>query len=82
MRRLLQPALGIAFGRRRIAVDRAEIALPVDQRQAQRPGLGHAGQRIVDRQVAVRMVLTHHVTGDAGAFDVFLFQSIPSSLIP
>ena len=50
---LLQAALGVAFGRRRVAVDGAEIALTVDQRQAQRPGLCHAGERVIDRRVAV-----------------------------
>ena len=40
--RLGEPRLGVAHGRRRIAVHRAEIALPVDQRQAHREVLRHA----------------------------------------
>ncbi len=72
MRRLLQTAFRVTLGRRGVAVDGTEVALAVDQRQAERPVLRHASQRIVDRHVAMRMVFTHHVTGDAGTFDVFL----------
>ena len=42
--------LGVAHRRRRIAVDRAEIALPVDQRHAHRERLRHAHHGVVDRQ--------------------------------
>ena len=61
-----QARLGVAHGRRRIAVHRAEIALAVDQRQAHREVLRHAHHRVVDRLVAVRMVFAHHVADDAG----------------
>jgi hypothetical protein len=60
--------LGVAHGGGVIAVDIAEIALPVDQRIAHREILAEADQRVVDRLVAVRVELTHHVTDDAGAF--------------
>ncbi len=66
-----QARLGVAHRRRRIAVDRAEIALPVDQRHAQRPVLRHAHQRVVDRGVAMRMVFTHHVGDGARRFHIF-----------
>ena len=59
-----EPGLGVAHGRRRIAVHRAEIALPVDQRQAHAEVLRHADQSIVDRGIAVRVVLAHHVADD------------------
>ena len=72
MRDLGEPAFGVAFGRRRIAVDGAEVALAVDQRQAQGEILRHAHQRVVDRKVAVRVELAHHLADDAGALDVFL----------
>ena len=68
--RTREPHLGIALGRGRIAVDRAEIALPVDQRQAHGEVLRHAHQRVVDRLVAVRVILTHGVAGDARRFVV------------
>ena len=67
-----EPHLGVAHRRRRIAVDRAEIALPVDQRQAHGEILRHAHQRVVDRLIAVRMVFADHVADDAGGFAVRL----------
>ena len=70
LRHLVETRLGVAHGRRRIAVDRAEIALPLDERRAQRPVLRHADQGVVDRGIAVRMVLTHHLTHDTGRLAV------------
>ena len=65
-----QPRFGVAHRRGRIGVHRAEIALAVDQRHAHRPVLGHAGQRVVDRAVAVRVIFTHDVTDDAARLAV------------
>ena len=44
--------------------------MEVDQRVAQRERLGHAHEGVVDRAVAVRVVVGHRVAGDAGALDV------------
>ena len=41
----VQPALGVPHGGRRVVARRAEVALAVDQRVAQRPRLGHPDQR-------------------------------------
>ena len=71
-RRPAEAAFGVAHGRRRIAVDRTEIALPVDQHQAHGEILRHAHQRVVDRLIAVRVIFAHHVADDARRFDVFL----------
>ncbi len=68
--RARQPHLGVAHRRRRIAVDRAEIALPVDQRHPHRERLRHAHHGVVDRRVAVRVVLAHHVADHAGRLAV------------
>ena len=46
---------------------RAEVALPLDERVAQRPVLHEAHQGVVDRRVAVRVVLAHDVADDAAA---------------
>jgi hypothetical protein len=62
----------VSHGRRGVAVDGAEVALAVDQRQAQRIGLRHAHQRVVDRLVAVRVILTDDVADDAGRLAVGL----------
>ena len=48
-RNFCQPRFGIALGGRWIAIDRAEVALAIDQRYAQRKILRHTHQRVVDR---------------------------------
>ena len=65
-----QARLGVALGRRRVAVHRAEIALAVDQRQAHREILRHADHGVVDRLVAMGMVLTHDLADDARRFAI------------
>src|SRR5690606_31909314 len=65
-----QARLSIAHRRRRIAVDRAEIALPVDERHAHRPVLRHADQGVIDRGVAMRVIFTHHVRDRTGRLHV------------
>ena len=65
-----EPGLGVPHGRGRVVARRAEVALAVDQRVAHRPGLGQPHEGVVDRGVAVRVVVTHHLTDDAGALDV------------
>ncbi|MCY1225950.1 hypothetical protein D9M72_381630 [compost metagenome] len=61
-----QADFGISHGRGVIAVDRTEIALAVDQHVAQREILRHADDGVVDSGIAVRVVLTDHVTDDTG----------------
>ena len=63
-----QPRLGVTHGCGRVAVDRAKVALPVDQGIAQAEVLRHARHRVVDRGVAVRMILAEHLTDDTGGF--------------
>ena len=59
---------GVAHGRRVIAVDISEIALPVDQRIALGEFLSEANQRVVHGLVAVRVELADDVADHAGAF--------------
>ncbi len=66
-RHLGQPRLGVAHRRRVIAVDVAEVALPVDERIALREILREPHQRVVDRDVAVRMEFADGVADDARA---------------
>ena len=56
---------GVAHGGRRVAVDGAEVALAVDEQVAHRERLRHADDRVVDRDVAVRVVLADDVADDA-----------------
>ena len=67
---LVEPALGVAHRGRAVAVLVAEVALPVDERVAQREPLRHANQGVVGRGVAVRVVLAEHVADDARALRV------------
>ena len=62
-----QPALGVAHRRGRVVARRAEVALPRNQRGAHHPRLREAYQRVVDRRVTMRVVLTHHVTDHTAA---------------
>ena len=67
-RRRRQPRLGVALRRRVVAVDIAEIALAVDQRIADVEILRQPGQRVIDRLVAMRVIVAHHLADDLGAF--------------
>ena len=76
-RRFRQTRFGVPVGRRRIAIDGAEIALAVDQRHAHGEILRHPHHRVVNRLVAVRMIFTDHVADDARGLDVFLVRRVP-----
>ena len=64
-----QAALGVAHGRRAV-VGGAEVAVAIDEGQAQGEGLGQAHERVVDRRVAVGMEPTHDISDHPGALDV------------
>ena len=61
---------GVAHRGGRVAVDGAEVALAVDERVAQREVLRQADERVVERLVAVRVVLAHHLADDRRALAV------------
>jgi hypothetical protein len=62
------PRLGVARGGGVVAVDVAEVALPVHQRVADVEILRQTRHRIVDRRVAMRVVVAHHVAADLRRF--------------
>jgi hypothetical protein len=66
--RARQLRLGIAHGSGVIAVDIAEIALPLHQRIAQREILREADERVIDRHIAMRVIFADHVAHHARAF--------------
>ena len=66
-RNLGHPRFRVTHRRRVIAVDIAKVTLAVDQGIADREFLRQAHQRVVNRLVAVGVVLPHHVADDAGA---------------
>ncbi len=65
-----QAAFGVAHGGRGVAVDGAEVAVPVDQEIADGEVLGHPHQGVVDGLVAVGVEITHDIPDDAGALAV------------
>jgi hypothetical protein len=67
-RNLGEPRFGVAHGGGIIAIDVAEVALPVDQRIALGKVLGEPHQRVVDRLVAVGMEFADDVADHARAF--------------
>ena len=64
-----QACLGVPRGGRAV-VERAEVAVPVDERHAQREVLRHAHEGVVDRRVAVRVQLAHDLADDTCGLDV------------
>lgn len=65
------PALGVPHGGGRVVIaERAEVAVPVDERQAHGERLCHPHEGVVDRRVAVRMELAHDLAHDAGALHI------------
>ncbi len=62
--------LGVTHGCGRIAFDRTEIALAIDQPLAHRPWLGHVHESGVDYRFAVGMIITARIAADFRAFTV------------
>ena len=62
----------------RIAVDRAKISLPVNQRISQREFLSHPDHRVIECLISVRVELTHHLTHGASGLTVPFFVRVTS----
>ncbi len=65
-----QAALCVTHGSGRIGVHRAKVALTIDQGNPHRPVLRHAGERVVNRAVAMRVIRTHHFADNFGRFAI------------
>ena len=74
---LRHPDLGVPHRGRRVAVHRAEVPLPVDQRVPQGKVLHHPHERVVDCVVPVGVVLADDVPDDAGGLLVRLAVLVP-----
>ena len=59
---------GVTHRRGRIAFDRAEVTLTIDQRFTHRPRLRHVDERRIDHRFAVRMIISAGVTANLRAF--------------
>jgi hypothetical protein len=68
------PDFGVPHGGGGIAVDAAEVALPVHQAVAHGEVLGHADDGVVDGLITVRVILADAVSDDAGAL---LVRAVP-----
>ena len=66
-----QAALGVPHRGRAVAVERSEVAGSVDEGIPQRKRLRHPNERLIERGIAVRVVVAHHVTDDLGALAMF-----------
>ena len=67
-----QPRFRVTHRGWRVAVNRAEIALPVNQHITHGKGLRHPHHGVINGAISMRMVLTHHVTNDTGGFFIGL----------
>ncbi len=74
--RLVQAGLGVTHGGGTIAVDGTEVAVAVDQRQAQAKGLGQAHHGVVHGAVAMGVVLADHVADGTGRLHVRLARRV------
>ena len=76
LRDLRESRFGVPHRCRGVPVDRPEVPLAVHQHVAVGEGLRHLHQRIVYGRIAVRMVLTHHVSDNTGALLVGLVARV------
>ena len=74
--RLVEARLGVTHGSGGVAVDGAEVAVAVDERQAQAEGLGQAHHGVVHGVVAMGMVLADHVADGTGRLHVRLVRRV------
>jgi hypothetical protein len=66
----LEAGFGVPVGRGRVAVDRAEVALAVDQGVPHAEVLRQAHQCVVRGRVAVRVVVADDFADDFGALAI------------
>ena len=69
-RQLGEPAFRVPVGRGRVAIDRTEVALAVDQRVSHGKILSHADEGIVHTRITVRMVVSENLSDDFCALRV------------
>ena len=62
----VETSLGVTHGSRRVAVDRAEVSVTVDQRKSHGERLGEAHHRAVHGRIAMRMILADDVADRTG----------------
>ncbi len=68
--------LGVPHGRSTVAVHGAEVSLAFNQRQAHHEVLGHAHQGVIDRLIAMGMILSHDISDDASSLAERLVMAV------
>ena len=67
---LVQPCFGVPHRCWRIRVHRSKVTLTIDQWHAHRPILRHTGKRIVNRAVAMRVIVAHDIADNLCRFAI------------
>src|SRR5215467_530683 len=70
------PDLGVAHRRRRIRINGAEVPLPIDERVTHREILHQPDDRIVNRGIAMGMILTDDIADEPSRFFVRLIPRV------
>ena len=76
----VETRLRVSHRRGRVAVDRAEVSLPVGEHVAHVEVLRQADQGVVNRRVAVGMEVAHHLADDLCALAVAACRRQPHAL--
>ena len=71
-----QAALRVPVSRRRVAIDGAKVALPINERIAHVEVLRHAHQGVVNRRVTVRVIFLDDLAHHTRALDVALVGGV------
>ena len=70
-----QPRFGVSHGGRGVVVHRSEVSMTIQQWMAARKGLNQANKSVVNRLVAMGVILAEHVSDDSGTFPVRTVRS-------
>ena len=77
LRNLLHAHFRVTHGGRRVAVNRAEVAVPVNKRVAQREILREADDGVVDGRIAVGVIFTDNFTDHTGGLHMLGVERSP-----
>ena len=76
VRQLRHAHFRVTHGRRCVSINRTKIALAIHQQVAHGEWLGHADDRVIDRGIAMGVILTNDVTHHAGRFLIGLIPVV------
>ena len=73
---LTETRLCVSHGSGSVAIDRTKVSMTVYKRISRRPVLCHIYECSVNRAVTVRVIFTHGITDDTGAFSMWLIRTV------